>query len=196
MGKPNPKKAPLSVEAWCQACLKLIIRDGVQAVAVEPMTRELGVTKGSFYWHFQSRDGLIDETLQRWEAFQTRDVMPRYAEIRDPVERMRILMFAAFEALEDGLVYAALGASSEDPRVKPYLRRVSEFRVNFISSAFEALGFDPIEARRRALFAYSAYVGYFHLLRALPDQVREVADLSAYVHYLADSLVPKNPTFK
>ena len=197
MGKPKTQpesprpKGPLSVDAWCKACLGLIIREGVQAVAVEPMTRDLGVTKGSFYWHFQSRDALIDETLRRWEAFQTRDVMPRYADIQDPVQRMRILMFAAFEALEDGLVYAALGASSEDPRVKPYLQRVSGFRVDFISRAFEALGLDGTEARRRALFAYSTYVGYFHLLRALPDQVREVADLSAYVHYLADSLVPK-----
>lgn len=187
----TPPKGPLSVEAWCTACLHLIIREGVQAVAVEPMTRELGVTKGSFYWHFKSRDALIEETLRRWEAFQSQDVMIRYAGITDPVERMRILMFAAFEALEDGLVYAALSASSEDPRVKPYLQRVSEFRVNFIGQAFEALGFEAAEARRRALFAYSTYVGYFHLLRAIPDQVRDVTDLSAYVHYLADSLVPK-----
>jgi len=184
-------KGPLSVDSWCKACLNLIIREGVQAVSVEPMTRALGVTKGSFYWHFQSRDGLIDETLRRWEAFHSKEVMALYADIKDPVERMRILMFSAFEALEDGLFYAALSASSEDPRVKPYLQRVSEFRVNFITQAFEALGFGEAEARRRALFAYSTYVGYFHLLRAIPDQVRDVTDLSAYVHYLADSLVPK-----
>jgi AcrR family transcriptional regulator len=187
----------LSVEAWCKAAVGLIIREGVQALAVEPMTRELGVTKGSFYWHFENRDALVHETLKRWELDQTRDLFARFGGITDPLSRLRILMFAAFEDVENGLLFAALSSSSEDPRVQPYLQRVSEQRLQYVTDSFQALDFPPDEARRRALFAYSSYVGYFHLLRAIPDRVKGVSDLSAYVHYLADSLAPrKEPAAK
>ena len=189
--KKSPRsQEPLSVEAWCKAALNLIIREGVQALAVEPMTRELGVTKGSFYWHFENRDALVHETLKRWELDQTQDLFARFGSIEDPRARLRILMFAAFEDIENGLFFAALSSSSEDPRVKPFLQRVSEQRLDYVTESFQALDLNPDEARRKALFAYANYVGYFHLLRAIPDRVRAVSDLSAYVHYLADSLVP------
>jgi AcrR family transcriptional regulator len=181
---------PLSVDAWCKAALNLIIREGVQALAVEPMTRALGVTKGSFYWHFENRDALVHETLKRWEVDQTRDLFARFGSIDDPRTRLRILMFAAFEDIENGLFFAALSSSSEDPRVQPYLQRVSEQRLDYVTESFQALDLEPEEARRKALFAYANYVGYFHLLRAIPDRVKAVSDLSAYVHHLADSLVP------
>jgi AcrR family transcriptional regulator len=190
-GKRGTKgTAPLSVESWCRAALNLIVREGVQAVAVEPMTRSLGVTKGSFYWHFPTRDALVHETLRLWERDQTQDMESRMGGIPDPRARLRILMFAGFEDLENGLFFAALCASSEDPRVQPYLRRVSERRLAFVTESFRGLGLSDQEARMRALFAYSAYVGYFHLLRAIPDRVRDVTDLSGYVRNLADALVP------
>lgn len=187
---PRPAE-PLSIEAWCKAAAKLIAREGVQAISVEPMTRELGVTKGSFYWHFENRDALVHETLKRWETDQTRDLFARFESIGDPLTRMRILMFAAFEDIENGLFFAALSASSEDPRVQPYLQRVSSQRLEYVTRSFTALELDEEEARRRALFAYSSYAGYFQLLRAMPDQVRAVSDLSGYVHFLADSLAPR-----
>jgi AcrR family transcriptional regulator len=189
--KSDRAQETLSVETWCKAAVNQIIREGVQAVAVEPMTRALGVTKGSFYWHFENRDALVHETLKRWELDQTRDLFARFGAITDPLSRLRILMFAAFEDLENGLFFAALSSSSEDPRVKPYLRRVSEQRLQYVTESFQALDLEPEEATRRALFAYSSYVGYFHLLRAIPDRVKAVSDLSAYVHHLADALAPR-----
>lgn len=45
----------LSADDWAQAALDLIAEQGVGAVAVEPLARRLGVTKGSFYWHFLAR---------------------------------------------------------------------------------------------------------------------------------------------
>lgn len=193
--KRKPGEA-LSVEIWCKACLQLIVREGVQAVAVEPMTRMLGVTKGSFYWHFKSRDELISETLKRWERDQTQDLFARFEHIPDPLERLRILMFGAFEDQENGLFFAALSASSEDPRIKPFLQRVSEDRLGFVTQAFRFIGKEDVEARKAALLAYSAYVGYFHLLRAIPEQTRSVSDLSGFVRQLADHLAPKVGNFE
>lgn len=192
---PPPKKkarpaAPLSREAWVKAATNLIAQEGVQAVAVEPLALALGVTKGSFYWHFRNRDELIHAALEAWEQDQSADVVTRYAGIEEPRRRLRVLLFAAFEDVENGRFFAALAVSSEDPRVQPYLRRASERRLAFGVEAFQALGLAEEEARERALLAYAAYAGYFQLLRTTPQAVAAVTDVSGYVRRLADALVP------
>jgi len=192
---PAPKRksrpaTPLSREAWVKAAANLIAQEGVKAVAVEPLAIRLGVTKGSFYWHFQSRDELIDAALEAWEQDQSADVVSRYGGIADPRRRLRVLLFAAFEDVENGKFFAALAVSSEDPRVRPYLDRATARRLAFGVEAFRALGFSVAEAQERALFAYAAYAGYFQLLRSTPEAVGAVTDLSGYVRRLAEALVP------
>jgi AcrR family transcriptional regulator len=185
--RPSP---PLSREAWVKAATNLIAQEGVQAVAVEPLALALGVTKGSFYWHFKNRDELIHAAMEAWEQDQSADVVSRYTGIQDPRRRLRVLLFAAFEDVENGKFFAALGVSSEDPRVQPYLQRASERRLAFGIEAFRAMGLSEAEAQERALLAYAAYTGYFQLLRTTPEAVAAVTDLSGYVRRLADALVP------
>jgi AcrR family transcriptional regulator len=190
-----PKKkvravTPLTREAWVKAVINLIAREGVQAAAVEPLAAALGVTKGSFYWHFKNRDELVHAALEAWEQDQGVDVVSRYGGIKDPRRRLRVLLFAAFEDLENGTFSAALAVSSQDPRVQPYLQRATERRLAFGVEAFLALGLSEKEARERALLAYAAYVGYFQLLRTTPAAVEAVTDLSGYVRRLVDALVP------
>jgi AcrR family transcriptional regulator len=198
---PPPKKKPkpvaqLSPEAWVKAAQALMGREGVGAVAVEPLAQALGVTKGSFYWHFENRDALVLAALKDWEQDQSVDVVARYGGIADPRRRLRVLLFAAFEDVENGLFFAALAASCEDPRVAPFLRRATERRLTFGEAAFKDLGCAPADARQRALLAYAAYAGYFQLLRATPKAVHDVTDLSGYVRQLADALVPPAPPKK
>ena len=61
----NERTARLSAEDWAQAALDQIAEQGVASVAVEPLARRLGVTKGSFYWHFPSREALLVAALER-----------------------------------------------------------------------------------------------------------------------------------
>ncbi|HEX9009976.1 MAG TPA: TetR/AcrR family transcriptional regulator [Holophagaceae bacterium] len=195
---PPRKKAvrpagPLSPEAWVKAAQLLMAREGVSAVAVEPLAQALGVTKGSFYWHFENRDALILAALEAWEQDQSIDVVDRYRGIPDPHRRLRVLMFAAFEDVENGLIFAALAASSEDPRVRPFLRRATDRRMALGMEAFQSLGLSEVESRQRALLVYAAYLGYFQLLRAAPEAVRAVTDLSGYVRHLADAVAPPPP---
>src|SRR3546814_1971029 len=88
--KPE-RKGRLSAEDWAQAALDLIAENGVAAVAVEPLARRLGVTKGSFYWHFPSRDALLQAALERWESVEQEAVFGPLETIPDPRERLRNL---------------------------------------------------------------------------------------------------------
>ena len=50
----NPR---LSVDDWLQAGYTLIAEDGLQALKIDRLCAGLGVTKGSFYWHFPDMAG-------------------------------------------------------------------------------------------------------------------------------------------
>jgi AcrR family transcriptional regulator len=191
--KSRPVAPPLSREAWVVAATNLVAQEGIQSLAVEPLAARLGVTKGSFYWHFSNRDELIQAVLEAWEQDQSTDVVTRYAGISDPRQRLRVLLFAAFEDVENGRFFAALAVSSEDARVQPFLRRATERRLAFGVEAFQALGLKEKEAQEKALLAYAAYAGYFQLLRTSPGAMAAVTDLSGFVRRLADALVPVGP---
>jgi len=53
----------LGQDDWLRAARLALLRGGVEAVRVEKLARDLGVTKGSFYWHFKDRDELLELLL-------------------------------------------------------------------------------------------------------------------------------------
>jgi AcrR family transcriptional regulator len=67
--RQKTERTRLSAEDWEDAALNLIAEQGVGALAVEALARQLGVTKGSFYWHFRTREALLQAALERWEQF-------------------------------------------------------------------------------------------------------------------------------
>ena len=60
-------KASLTPADWEQEALAMIAEKGIAALRIEPLARRLGITKGSFYWHFPGRDELLLQALTRWE---------------------------------------------------------------------------------------------------------------------------------
>ncbi|MET0387197.1 MAG: helix-turn-helix domain-containing protein, partial [Polyangiales bacterium] len=56
---------------WVTAGLAVLAQQGADAIKVEPLARELGVTKGSFYWHFRDRDALLKAILSHWQTVAT-----------------------------------------------------------------------------------------------------------------------------
>ena len=57
--KPAASATRLSSADWEGAALDSLAEHGLAGLAVEPLARQLGVTKGSFYWHFADREALL-----------------------------------------------------------------------------------------------------------------------------------------
>jgi len=66
------KPIPLQPEDWIQAGFKRLSAEGIDAVRIEALARDLGASKGSFYWHFRDREDLLDKMLDRWQVEDTR----------------------------------------------------------------------------------------------------------------------------
>ena len=159
----------LTRDDWITAALAAIADGGLAAVGVEPLAARLGATKGSFYWHFENRDALLEAAISRWEQETTTDVVAEITAARDaPASQFRRLVAGVIERAEQDRVGPALLASAAHPAVAPTLERITAARLNLITMVFRRLGFPPAQARRRALLAYSSYLGHGQLAHSTP----------------------------
>jgi AcrR family transcriptional regulator len=159
----------LTRDDWITAALAAIADGGLAAVGVEPLAARLGATKGSFYWHFTNRDALLEAAIRRWEKETTTDVAAQVTAARDaPASQFRRLVVSVIERAEQDGVGLALLASAAHPAVAPALEQVTATRLGLIATVLRRLGFPAADARRRALLAYSAYLGHGQLAHSTP----------------------------
>ena len=178
----------LTRDDWTAAALTALAERGVTAVAVEPLAAVLGTTKGSFYWHFSDRAELLGATLDLWEHVATQSVVASLAEIDDPSERLRVLFGMTFGSAANGRVDVALMAASADPTIADVLARVTGQRVDYLDHNFRAMGLPAAEARRRALLAYTAWIGLAQLQHAVPAAVPTGVARTRYLDHLLIAL--------
>jgi AcrR family transcriptional regulator len=68
MASTATARAPsLHRDDWVRAAKTRLAEYGVESVRVEVLARDLGVSKGSFYWHFRDRGELLETLLGQWE---------------------------------------------------------------------------------------------------------------------------------
>ncbi|MBK9034102.1 MAG: TetR/AcrR family transcriptional regulator [Myxococcales bacterium] len=187
--KPSAPEPHLSATDWEVAALAAVAEHGLAGIAVEPLARRLGVTKGSFYWHFADRDALLRAALARWEQDYTDRVIAAVAEVATPRARLRQLIGSVVAGGRGDRIHLAL-ASSELPVVRDTVARVTRRRLDYLASCYVELGQARRLARESALLAYTAYVGLVHLRLEAPDALPTAAAFAAYVDQLMTRLVP------
>jgi AcrR family transcriptional regulator len=186
----KPERNRLSAEDWEFAALQLIAEQGVGALAVEALARRLGVTKGSFYWHFRTREALLQAALDRWEQYGEREIISEIEQIADPRERLPELFRRVAHELQPHRVYAALLKALDHPLVVPVMARVSSRRTEFLETAYRQAGLGPADALNRARLTYAAYVGFLQLNFTLGLPRLSHDEFDSYVEHMIATLIP------
>ncbi|MEC9406425.1 MAG: TetR/AcrR family transcriptional regulator [Abyssibacter sp.] len=188
MGQQKPT---LSAEDWADAALEAMADGGLDSVAVEPLARKLGVTKGSFYWHFANRDSLVRAAVERWAQRETEQIIERARGVKQPRKRIQTVFKAANGSEREGHLYLALAAASRDPRVADFVHKVSQRRLEFLTECYEALGLIERDARKWATFAYSTFLGTLQLRRDNPSALPAGPFFNEYLRLLIETLIPR-----
>jgi len=184
------EKPRLSAEDWALAALDVIAEQGLSAVAVEPLARRLGVTKGSFYWHFPSREALLVAALERWERTEQETVFGKMEAVSDPRLRLRELFQLVAHEPTTHIIYSELLKALDHPVVKPVLGRISSRRLEYLTASFRQAGMSRQDAQNRARLAYAAYVGFLQLSLQLGQPRLHHDEFEAYVSHVATTLIP------
>ena len=130
-------RSTLGRDDWTTAALAAIAEGGTRAVAIEALARELGATKGSFYWHFRTRDALLEAALARWEEVDAWQIDERAA-IPDPRARLKDLFAGVIR--DAGEVEASLLADARWPTVAAARARVTARRLEATTKTLPSWG--------------------------------------------------------
>lgn len=184
------ERSTLCAADWERAALELIAEKGVQALAVEPLARRMGITKGSFYWHFSGRESLLEQALQRWEDHDSRNLAKSLGEISNPRDRLISFFRRVGKEKLTHEVYSELCAAAGHAQVEPVLERVANRRMEHLSSAFEEMGMPSLHARNQARLIYSVYLGFLQLQRQHQTPSLSSGEYDTYIDHVIETLIP------
>ena len=184
------ERVTLSADDWERAALELISEQGVQALAIEPLARRMGITKGSFYWHFNSREALLEQSLARWEEHDRRNLNKALGEIDHPRDRLVSFFRRVGREKLTHEVYSELCAAAGHPQVEPVLERVAERRMRHLAESYIELGMEEETARHQARLTYSVYLGFLQLQRQHQTPSQSSEAFESYIDHVIKTLIP------
>lgn len=144
---------------WIAAARTVLAEKGVAGVRVEVLARTLGVSKGSFYWHFKNRQELLNALLHAW-AEATDAIISKGQQCDSAAEQLHQL-FHSIEA-EGGTSGEDMvqAWAKQDASVAAKVQQVEQKRLAYLQEIFARAGFSPDEATQRAEISYLAFLGY------------------------------------
>jgi len=192
--KAPPGKPRLSRADWVQGAYEALGDRGLSAITVDALAQRLGVTKGSFYWHFRDSEDLLGAVVGHWEELLVdrvfgdllllgnpcaviRRIISHTVGIEDPERRLRYRVEAVMAALAEW-----------HPIVGPIYTRVMQRRLNGLSVLYLATGMSPPDAARAGELALATLVGVYPLLISRPPA--SSADTERMTELLCDRLLP------
>lgn len=171
------RREKASREDWLLATLDVLRERGIEGVKVVSIARRLGLTSGSFYWHFKNLRDLLDSVLLYWEETLTGHIIQDARQFQGPPEeRIRLLMHQVIQedaSRPDGAI--AVWAKS-DPDAAQCFKRAMERRFEFSAWLFSEAGFAPADAETRGRMMVMTLMGETTNDLKLRDDWREVID--------------------
>lgn len=160
-GAATPVRPQTDRETWLRAATQTIADSGVDGVKVETLARQLGVTKGSFYWHFKDRRALLDAVLEHWRQGRVDDIVQRtqcapgdeIAQLHHVIDTYSLARNRRGMRIE----LAIRDWARHDAAARAVIDAVDTLRLECASALFLAAGRSPDEAASRSLLLY-AYV--------------------------------------
>lgn len=165
------KVSPLQPNDWLRAAFARLASEGIEAVRIELLARDLGVSKGSFYWHFQDREELLAKVFDRWEKDEIEWLDETVITPKAAARWARFVRHSTDPQLAR-LESAMRTWSRRDERIATRIAAIEKKRTAHIASVLRAIGFAAPAAESWAEIALLVYLGWLdRVTRDLTFQV-------------------------
>ncbi|MEA3538436.1 MAG: TetR/AcrR family transcriptional regulator [Pseudomonadota bacterium] len=168
----------LTREDWIASARKTLVGRGVDDVKVDRLAKQMRVTRGSFYWHFQHRKDLLDALLTDWEArnyFEIAQIRARWAKTAPDLTEVVASWLEADPAFPSfDVAVRAWARKSND--VAEAVERADAAWIALLQELFEKSGYDSDESLVRARITHFHQIGYYALgfRESHPERLRLV----------------------
>lgn len=154
----------LGLDDWLAAGYAILAEEGIKALKIDRLCDRLGVTKGSFYWHFANMPGYRSALISAWgelrdedrSAFEALTGLP-------PRERLIAMMNSLMSPRHWTLERAMREWARTDDEVAASVREADRRVVRAVRQAFIDYGFGEDEAGLRAEVTFATGIGFLHL---------------------------------
>jgi AcrR family transcriptional regulator len=163
--RPRARKNSPGRDGWLRAAHDALIREGIGGVEIGKLARKLQVTRGGFYWFFDSRKQLLNRLLADWEENNSRV----FFSVRNLGTSGAVELKTLSETwIHENGYHPQWDAAVREwarisPRVAIVVRRVDDARIAAIRRIFQDIGYAEPEAFIRARITYFHQVGYYAL---------------------------------
>jgi AcrR family transcriptional regulator len=174
----------LSREEFLMLALEEVAKAGGAKLRIDKLVNGLGVTKGSFYWHFKDREDFVQSLMQFWAEYTTGQVIERTDQIQgDARKRLWSVMQIIFTEGLDKYELPMRAWAAEEPQVVPILREVEARRVAYARALFAEMGFQgqDLEMRTRLFVCYACGEHVFFTRESLEDQQKTIKEVHAFL---------------
>jgi AcrR family transcriptional regulator len=148
----------LSAQDWVDQGLKALAKSGFTALKADPLAKTMGVSRGSFYWHFADIGAFHAAILKRWREVTTEQTITDL-EADSAGEPLRFLLRRAFGARLD-LERAVRNWAAFDPAAQAAVRAIDRRRLDYIEVLIEQRGLAHATAQARAQILYWTFLGF------------------------------------
>ncbi len=185
----EPRVTSLGVEDWIAAANDLLVSENIRGVQIPALCLRLKVTKGSFYWHFSSREDLLRALLNSWRRRMTLNVYSKLGRISaGAVSTLRALLALPrkkFSATGAAIEMSIRDWGRREQLAHDALKEVDEIRLRSFEQSFQSLGFSGREARIRGYIAYAIMMGDSILKETLREEITAEEFVELAVQLLA-----------
>lgn len=157
----------------CPLVIAAILKPS-SAAMMSPVRSVMGVSRGSFYWHFADIGAYRAAILTHWREVAAEQVIAELETIPEGGDALALLLRRAFSA-RLALERAVRSWATADAAARAAVLEVDQRRIGYIESLLRQAGFPHDVARGRAQIFYWAFIGYALSEQALPKPRQQAA---------------------
>lgn len=153
-------------EDWLNRAIATLVSDGIDHVKIQVIAKELGVSRSSFYWFFESLQDLHDQLLQHWLKKNTGPIIERAMRPAPSIIRAIVNVFECWtdEDLFDHKLDMAIRLwARRSEVVKDIVRQADAQRLEAIAAMYRRHGYEDEDALIRARVLYFTQIGHYTL---------------------------------
>ncbi|MBR0711299.1 TetR/AcrR family transcriptional regulator [Bradyrhizobium liaoningense] len=147
----------LSADDWIKEGLKALAKSGFTALKADPLAKAMGVSRGSFYWHFADLGAFHAAVLKRWREIAAEQIIADVEAAGD--EPLQALLRRSFGARLD-LERAVRNWAAFDATAQGAVRAIDRRRLDYIEQMLGKRGLAPMAATARAQILYWTFLGF------------------------------------
>lgn len=149
----------LSAKDWLDQGLKTLTKSGFTALKADPLAKAMGVSRGSFYWHFADVDAFHTALLKHWREVAVEQIITDIESTPDHGDALIRLLKRVF-GFKPQTEMAMRGWAMHNPAVRKALSAIDVRRMSYVQSLLEISGLSPQTASARTQVLYWAFIGF------------------------------------